>query len=82
MGFLASRTLVTGAPVVRKLLDAPESKIAHLLMLSMSTLTVQRSAVAASAYWVGIGQDGNRLWFSLLLVLLFAPACQKLLYQP
>jgi hypothetical protein len=48
--------LVTGAPMVRKLLVAPESeyKMAHLLMVSMSMLTVQRSAVVASAYWVGI----------------------------
>ncbi len=57
-GLLASCTLVTGAPVVRKLLVAPESKIAYLLMVSMSMLTVQRSAAAASAYWVGIGHEG------------------------
>jgi hypothetical protein len=82
MGLLASCTLVTGAPVVRKLLVAPEFKIAHLLMVSMSMLTVQKSAAAASAYWVGIGQEVNRLWFNLIKLLLSAPACQKLLYQP
>ncbi len=50
IGLVASCTLVTGALVVRKLLVAPESKIAHLLMVSMPMLTVQRSAAAASAY--------------------------------
>jgi hypothetical protein len=50
MGLLASCMLVTGAPVVRKLPVVLESKITHLLMVSMSMLTVQRSAVAASAY--------------------------------
>ncbi len=46
MDLLASCMLVMGAPVVRKLLVAPESKIAHLLMVSMLMLTVQRSAAA------------------------------------
>jgi hypothetical protein len=55
MGLFASCTLLTGAPVMRKLLVVPESKIDHLLMVSMSMLTVQRSAAGASAYWVGIG---------------------------
>ncbi len=55
IGLLASCKLVTGAPVVRKLLIVPESKVSHLLMVSMSMLTVQSSAVVASAYWVGIG---------------------------
>ncbi len=40
MGLLASCTSVTGAAVVRKLLVVPESKMAHLLMVSMSILTV------------------------------------------
>ncbi len=70
-----------GAPVVRKLLIMPESKLAHLLMVSMSMLTVQRSVVAARAYWVGVGQEGNILWFSVILLVSSAPACQKLLYQ-
>ncbi len=82
MGLLASCTLVMGAPVVRKLLVALESKIVHLLMVSMLMLTVQRSAAAASAYWVGIGREGNRFWVNLILLLLSTPACQKLLYQP
>ncbi len=82
MGLLASCTLVTGALVVRKLLVVPESKMACLLMISMSILTVQRSAVAASAYWVGIGQEGNKLWFNLILLLLSTPACQKLYLLP
>ncbi len=52
MGLLANCTLVTGALVVRNLLIALESKMAHLLMVSMLMLTVQRSAAAAMAYWV------------------------------
>jgi hypothetical protein len=55
MGLLASCTLVMGVLVVSKLLVAPESKITHLLIVSMLMLTVQRSAAAASAYWVGTG---------------------------
>jgi hypothetical protein len=74
--------LVTGAPVVRKLLVAPESKMANLLMVSMSMLTVQRSAAAAWAYWMGVGREGNILLFSLVLLVSSTPACQKLLYQP
>jgi hypothetical protein len=82
MGLLASCTLVMGALVVRKLLVAPESKMAHLLMVSMLILTVQRSVAAARAYWVGDRQEGNVFWFNLILLVLSAPACQKLLYQP
>jgi hypothetical protein len=40
MGLLASCTLVTGVPGVRKLLVVPESKMADLLMASMLMLTV------------------------------------------
>jgi hypothetical protein len=40
MGLLASCTLVMGASVVRKLLVVLEFKMAHLLMVSMSMLTV------------------------------------------
>jgi hypothetical protein len=57
--------------------------MAYLMMvsMSMSMLAVQRSAAVARAYWVGIGQEGNLLWFSLILLLSSAPACQKLLCQ-
>jgi hypothetical protein len=65
-----------------KLIVAQESKNAHLLMVSMLMLTVRRSAEAARAYWVGIGQEGNILWFSLILLVSSTPVCQKLLYQP
>ncbi len=82
MGFLASCTLVTGAPVVRKLLIVPESKMAHLLVVFMSMLTVQRSVEVVSAYLVGIGREGNRLLFSLILLLLSTPVCQKLMTRP
>ncbi len=48
--------MVTWAPVVRKLLVAPESKMDHWLMVSKSVLTVMRSVVVARAYhWVGVG---------------------------
>jgi hypothetical protein len=40
MGFLASCTSVMGALIVMKLLIASESKMAHLLMVPMSMLTV------------------------------------------
>jgi hypothetical protein len=60
MGLLARCMFVMGAPVVRKLLIVSESKMAHLLMVSMLVLNVQKSAAAASAYWVWIGQEGNR----------------------
>ena len=49
IGFCVGWMLVTCAPVVRKLLVAPESKMAHLLMVSMSMLTVRRSVAAARA---------------------------------
>jgi hypothetical protein len=55
MGLLASCMLVTGAPVLRKLLVVPESKMALLVMVSMSISTVQRGVAAARAYgWVGV----------------------------
>ncbi len=82
MVFLANCTLLTRAPVVRKLLVALESKMAHLLMVSMSMLTVQRRVAAARAYLVGVEQEGNIFWFSFILLESSAPACQKLLYQP
>ena len=74
--------LVTCAPVVRKLLVAPESKMAHLLMVSMSMLTVRRSVVAARAYdWVGVGRVGNIFCEIFILLLSTSPTCQKLLYH-
>jgi hypothetical protein len=81
IGCWAGWTLVTWAPVVRKFLVVPESKMAHLLMVSMSMFTVRRSVVAARAYgWVGVGRVCN-IVFRGILLLLAAPACQKLLYQ-
>jgi hypothetical protein len=82
MGLLARRTFVMGAQVVRKLLIVSESKMANLLMVSMSMLTVGRSVAAASAYWVGIGREGTILCFNLILLLTSTLACQKLLYRP
>ena len=80
MGFWVGWMLVTCAPVVRKLLVAPESKMAHLLMVSMSMLTVRRSVAAARAYdWVGVGLVGNILCEIFILLLSTAPTCQKLL---
>ena len=47
--------------------------MAHLLMVAMSMLTVQRSMVAARAYgWVGVGPVCNIVFrFTLLLLLGF-----------
>ncbi len=60
-----------------------KSKMAHLLMVSMLMLIVRRRVAAARAYgWVGAGQEGNIIWFRFILLILSAPACQKLLYQP
>ncbi len=49
IGFWVGWMLVTCAPVVRKLLVVPESKMAHLLMVAMSMLTVRRSVAGARA---------------------------------
>ncbi len=82
IGFWVGWMLVTCAPVVRKLLVAPESKMAHLLMVSMSMLTVRRSLAAARAYgWVGVGRVCNILCEIFILLLSAAPTCQKLLYH-
>ncbi len=60
IGFWAGWMLVKWTPVVRKLLVVPESKMAQLLMVSMSMLTVRRSVAAASAYgWVGVRRVCN-----------------------
>ena len=40
---------LTCAPVIKKLLVAPESKIAHCLMFSLLRVTVLSSAAAAPA---------------------------------
>ncbi len=56
MGLMACWTLLTGALVMRKLLIAPESKMAQLLMESMSMLIVRRRVAVVRAYgWVGFG---------------------------
>ncbi len=74
--------LVTCALVVRKLLVAPESKMAHLLMVAMSILTVRRSVVAARAYvQVGVGRVVNIVCEKIIVLLSAAPPCQKLLYH-
>jgi hypothetical protein len=83
MGLMACWMLLTGALVVRKLLLAPESKMAQLLMESMSMLTVWRRVVAVRAYgWVGFGREGNKFAPRFILLVSPAPACQKLLYHP
>ena len=56
------------APVVRELLVAPESKLAHLLMMSMYMLTVWRRVATARAYgWVGVGQVCNIVFVRFIL---------------
>ncbi len=83
MGLMVRWTLLTGALVMRKLLVAPESKTAQLLMESMSMLTVRRRVAAARAYgWVGFRREGNNFAPRFILLVSPAPACQKLLYHP
>jgi hypothetical protein len=83
MGMRAHWTLLMGALVVRKLFVAPESKMAQLLMESMSMLTVRRRVAAVRAYgWVGFGQESNNFAPRIILLVSPAPACQKLLYHP
>jgi hypothetical protein len=61
MGLMERWMLLMGALVVRKLLIAPESKMAQLLMESMSMLTIRRRLAAARAYgWVGFGQEHQK----------------------
>jgi hypothetical protein len=83
MGLMARWMLLTGALVVRKLIIAPESKMAQLLMEPMLMLTVRRRKAAARAYgWVGFGQEGNNFAPRFLLLVSPTPDCQKLLYHP
>ena len=49
MGTSAGTMLVAGASVVRKWLVAPESRIAHFLMVVASVVIVRRRTEAASA---------------------------------
>ena len=56
-GTSAGTMLVAGASVVRKWLVAPESRMAHRLMVAASVVIVLRRMEAVSAYlWVGVGQ--------------------------
>jgi hypothetical protein len=83
MGLMARWTLLMGALIMRKLLVAPESKMAQLLIESMLMLTARRRVAAARAYgWVGFGQEDNNFTPSFILLVSPAPACQKLLYHP
>ena len=62
------------APVVRELLVAPESKLAHLLMMSMYMLTVWRRVATARAYgWVGVGQVCNIVFVRFTLYCYWPP---------
>jgi hypothetical protein len=72
MGLLASCTLVMGVPVVRKLLIAPESKIAHLLIVSMLMLTVQRSAAVAKVQ-IGLGSGEKEIHCGLTFYYSYHP---------
>ncbi len=49
MGVVGGRILVSGASVIRKWLVAPESRMAHLLMVSASVLIVFKRTEAARA---------------------------------
>ena len=74
--------LVAGASVVRKWLVAPESRIAHCLMVLASAEIVFRSTNAAYAYfWVGIRKLCLKVTFKLdLLLQLPAPSRQNCPY--
>ncbi len=57
-GTSAGTMLVAGASVVRKWLVAPESRMAHRLMVAVSVVVVLRRTEATSAYlWVGVKQQ-------------------------
>ena len=49
MGVVVGRILVVGTSVIRKWLVAPESRMAHLLMVSASVLIVFKRTEAARA---------------------------------
>ncbi len=56
-GTVAVQMFVAGASVVRKWLVAPESRIAHRLMVFLLVEIVLKSIVAAKAeLWVGVGK--------------------------
>jgi hypothetical protein len=68
MGLLVGRMLVRGAAVVRKWLVAPESRMAHAHMASMSILTVRSSAAEANAYFgMGVGKCCDKFVFNLCM---------------
>ena len=56
-GTSVGRMLVAGTSVVRKWLVAPESRMAHRLMVAASVVIVLRRMEATSTLlWVGAGQ--------------------------
>ncbi len=56
-GYICRYDVGGGAYVVRKWLVAPESRMAHRLMVAALVVIVLRRTEAASAYlWVGVGQ--------------------------
>jgi hypothetical protein len=55
-GTAAGRMLVAGALVVRKWLVAPESRIAHCLMVAaLVVMVLSRTEAANAKLWVGVG---------------------------
>jgi hypothetical protein len=78
MGLLASCMSMTGVPVVRKLLVAPESKMAHLMMVSMLMFTVQMRWLQVHIGW-GLGKKfmycGLALYYSYCLPLPIKKCC-------
>ena len=70
--------LVAGTSVVKKWLVAPESRMAHCLIVVASVVIVLRRMEEASAYlWVGVGQRVEL--FELFNLSLPALTCQKYL---
>ncbi len=75
-GTAARKMLVAGALVVRKWLVAPESRMAHHLMVAASNVIVLRRMEAARAeLWMGAGQQF--LLTEVTNLLLPTPAYQK-----
>ncbi len=73
---MARTMLVAGASVVRKWLVAPESRMAHRLMVAALSLIVLSRMKAVSAYlWVGVGQQ--IVLTEVINLSLLTPAHQK-----
>jgi hypothetical protein len=75
-GTSAGMMLVVGASVVRKWLVAPESRMAHRLMVvALVVIFLRRTEATSTLLWVGAGQQV--VLIELFYLPLPAPTCQK-----